>query len=332
MVELFATASRRLRREVAFDASVWLATDPETGLPSGPARLENFDAARCLRSWELELLSEDVNPFGALARADVPAAALGLATRGHPARSPRFREVLAPAGFGDELRAVMRVGGYTWGAFALLRRSDQPTFGRADVARVSSLSSPIAEALRADARRPAGRHREARGLALFAPGGEPISANEDALGLLDELAFDPAAQVGALPLAPAVALVAARAVAEGRTGGPARVSARSRASRWLTYHATCLRDPVGAITGTALLVEPAGGPELAAIAVRAHGLTARERQVTQLLYDGCSTAQMAARLHLSAHTVRDYVKSVLAKVGVSTRGELVARLVAGAAA
>jgi DNA-binding CsgD family transcriptional regulator len=76
----------------------------------------------------------------------------------------------------------------------------------------------------------------------------------------------------------------------------------------------------------------AGGPELAAIAVRAHGLTAREREIAQLLSDGCSTAQMAARLHLSAHTVRDYVKSVLGKVGVSTRGELVARLVAGAPA
>jgi DNA-binding CsgD family transcriptional regulator len=330
MIELFATASRRLRRHVPFDAAMWLALDPETGLPSGPARLERFDAARCLRSWELELLTEDVNPFGELARADRPAASLALSTGGHLARSPRFREVLAPAGFGDELRAVMRVGGCTWGALGLLRRGDR--FAPADVERVAELSRPLGEELRADARRPAARRAEARGLAVFSPGGEPISVNEDALVLLDELAFDPETHVGTLPLGPAIALVAARAVAEGRTGGPARTCARSRAGSWIACHATCLRDRDGAIAGTALLVEPAGGPELAAISVRAHGLTARERQIAQLISDGCSTAQMAQRLHLSAHTVRDYVKSALGKVGVSTRGELVARLIAGAAA
>ena len=37
---------------------------------------------------------------------------------------------------------------------------------------------------------------------------------------------------------------------------------------------------------------------------------------------------MAAWLHLSAHTVRDYVKAIFAKVGVSSRGELVAKLFA----
>ncbi|MGA9310568.1 MAG: LuxR C-terminal-related transcriptional regulator [Pseudonocardiaceae bacterium] len=35
---------------------------------------------------------------------------------------------------------------------------------------------------------------------------------------------------------------------------------------------------------------------------------------------------MAGRLFISAHTVRDHLKSVLAKVGVRSRGELVARL------
>ena len=41
---------------------------------------------------------------------------------------------------------------------------------------------------------------------------------------------------------------------------------------------------------------------------------------------GESTAEMAAGLFLSPHTVRDYLKAVFEKFGVSTRGELVARL------
>ena len=43
---------------------------------------------------------------------------------------------------------------------------------------------------------------------------------------------------------------------------------------------------------------------------------------------GLGTAEIAKDLHLSAHTVRDHVKSVFGKLGVSSRGELVAKLFA----
>jgi hypothetical protein len=43
---------------------------------------------------------------------------------------------------------------------------------------------------------------------------------------------------------------------------------------------------------------------------------------------GDGTAEIADELFLSAHTVRDHVKAIFAKVGVSSRGELVARLFA----
>ncbi len=41
---------------------------------------------------------------------------------------------------------------------------------------------------------------------------------------------------------------------------------------------------------------------------------------------GGSTSEIAAELFLSPHTVRDHIKTVFEKVGVSSRGELVARL------
>ena len=43
---------------------------------------------------------------------------------------------------------------------------------------------------------------------------------------------------------------------------------------------------------------------------------------------GLTTSEIAASLFLSAHTVRDYIKSIFEKVGVNSRGELVGQLFA----
>ncbi|MEV4637525.1 AAA family ATPase [Actinoplanes sp. NPDC049548] len=54
------------------------------------------------------------------------------------------------------------------------------------------------------------------------------------------------------------------------------------------------------------------------------GLTARQREVLDLLADGLSNAQIAAALSLSAKTVDHHVSAVLGKLGVSSRGQAAA--------
>ena len=101
---------------------------------------------------------------------------------------------------------------------------------------------------------------------------------------------------------------------------------RSRNGQWLVAHASCMGDRSdGAVT---VVIEAAKSSDIAPIIVEAYALSPREREVVRAIARGLSSAEIAAELFLSPHTVRDYVKSVFEKVGVSSRGELVARLFA----
>ena len=75
-----------------------------------------------------------------------------------------------------------------------------------------------------------------------------------------------------------------------------------------------------------MILSRASSPELAPLIADAYGLTERERAVTQLVAQGLPTSAMGRRLHISPWTVQDHLKSIFEKVGVSTRGELIARV------
>jgi DNA-binding CsgD family transcriptional regulator len=52
----------------------------------------------------------------------------------------------------------------------------------------------------------------------------------------------------------------------------------------------------------------------------------REREICREVSNGHSTSEIAGRLFISSNTVQDHLKSIFGKVGVRSRGELVARL------
>ena len=60
-------------------------------------------------------------------------------------------------------------------------------------------------------------------------------------------------------------------------------------------------------------------------------LTPREREVAHLVSDGMSNSEVAKRLELSIHTVKNYLFSVFDKIGVSSRAELILYLLASSA-
>src|SRR4051794_41936380 len=74
--DLFASVADQLRRLVPFDAAVWAATDPATGLPTTPTHFDNMShlgGEECIRAWELGLMAEGVNLSNPLAWAGSPA-------------------------------------------------------------------------------------------------------------------------------------------------------------------------------------------------------------------------------------------------------------------
>ena len=77
------------------------------------------------------------------------------------------------------------------------------------------------------------------------------------------------------------------------------------------------------------MIEPARPHELAPLIADAYRLTEREREVTRLVARGLSTEAIAAQLYLSPWTVQDHLKAIFEKVGVATRGELVAHVFFG---
>jgi DNA-binding CsgD family transcriptional regulator len=344
VAELFGVASSGLQQVVPFDGTVWLAVDPATGLPTAPTWSEtrHIDSGDvCQRCWELELLIEDVNLFRGLARADTPAAGLRMATGDHPKSSARYRELLRPNGIADELRGVLRADGSPWAYFMLFRQAGRPAFNTLEVDLVASLSGALAAAVRDHSRlgsQAADSNSPGPGLMLFGPDGELISVNDDALAWLEEITCldhlpkgfqAEATPFGVrLPMAVVGTLVRARAIAQHQDHRAARTRIHSKGGRWLVCHASCLRDANGTIGNTALVIEPAKASEIAPIIVQAYQLSAREQQIAGLISRGAATSEIAGLLYLSTHTVRDHIKSIFEKVGVASRGELVATVFA----
>ena len=56
----------------------------------------------------------------------------------------------------------------------------------------------------------------------------------------------------------------------------------------------------------------------------ARPLSRREADVLQLMADGASTQEIAERLHLSHHTVRNHVQHIFARLGAHSKLEAVA--------
>ena len=98
----------------------------------------------------------------------------------------------------------------------------------------------------------------------------------------------------------------------------------SRAGTWVVLHGASLVS--GESHRVAVIVEPAHPARIAPLLMSVYGLTEREQEVTRLVLQGNSTAEIAERLVVSTHTVQQHLKSVFDKTGVRSRRDLIGKV------
>jgi DNA-binding CsgD family transcriptional regulator len=281
---------------------------------------------------ENEFGHEDVNKFAALAGPSGGITSLDRATRGDRSVSPRYREIMAPLGLGDELRAALVAGQSCWGVLCLHREDSPLGFTDQELRLVQRIAPHLAEGLRraVTLQQAPGTAPEPStpGIIVLDASLAVVSISPEAEHWLAEIADAGPPAPSGLPLA--VCAAAAR-LARLEQAPDARavpsVRIRTRNARWLTIHATRLEGPGGRQTG--LVFEPSSPAQLTSLFLSAHGLTPAQMRVAALVLRGYSTRQIVSKLHISAHTVQEHLTAVFDKVGVRSRRELAATLLAG---
>jgi DNA-binding CsgD family transcriptional regulator len=332
---LVETVADELRAAMPVDALVLAATDPDTLLALGAGVVHGMPHAVCRPFWEYEFEVPDFNKFTDLARGPRQVADLHAATGGRPERSARWRELRTLMDSDAELRATLNAGGRGWGLLHLNRAGPARGFGAEEVAFVETIAPIVGRALRLSLVSHPSRSAAGRGPGMAIVDGDSrlVSATPEALAWFEEMESvqrlpDPALGRD-VPSEVTVAALEARARAlAGATVAATRTRARTRSGVWLLIHASCLHDADGTAAHTAVVIEPAKASEVAPLIVDAYELTPREVDVTRALARGLTTNEIAGELHLSRYTVQDHLKSVYEKAGVSSRGELVAKMFA----
>ncbi len=296
----------------------WFTIDPTTLLVTGHLN-EGLDGTppEIAQAWYAE---DDVNSPAALADMRGAASTVRASTHGDLKSSWRWRNLLDPLGFDDALDALLRNRNHVWGALTLLHTAGSRPFSTDDLKFVSRLSETLATGTQLGLMRGEAASSAAEGPAVLIVSPELVSttATENAEGWLADLPDVGRFRPDRLPMPVQVVVLRALRAADGE----AAAVVRSTSGRWVRVQGSRLAGR----PEVAVVVEPATPAQLAPVRLAAYGLTAREREVVDLVLGGRSTLQIADELFISEYTVQDRLKAVFEKVGVRSRRELVAAI------
>ncbi len=327
LVSLWRASTEALTGVVPYDfAPCWFTLDPASLLVTS-----HFDEGvpELPDQWLLhEYYQDDVNKLADVARSRRGISTLHEATGGDPTSSPRWHFNMTLGGDQELIAALRTPAGEVWGALGLYREPGQPQFDDAELAFVGLVAPSLAEGARrallvGEATDPEGP--DAPGLLVLSQEGEVESATP---GVERWLAALPDGDLQAGKLPSAVLAVAGQALRTAehpdQPGEVAFSRVLSRSGTWVLLHGASLVS--GGPRRVAVIVEPAHPARIAPLLMSAYGLTEREQEVTRLVLQGSSTAEIAQRMVVSAHTVQQHLKSIFDKTGVRSRRDLVGKV------
>ncbi len=298
------------------DAVAVMTTDPQTNLPAGGI-VRGFQPADCVPFWDNELLDPDFIKFNDLARSIDPVATMAEVTDGDLERSPRFQSLYKAHGASDELRVAF-LAGTTCLAIGAFVRCDGHVYSPTEIRDVRNLMVPATNVVRS-ALAHVTEPLTSRGpvVVLLDAQGRVVSQSADADEVLEDLRIE---LDDALP---GTILVAASRARSSRSTTRLTTRLRGTSGRWVRIHVTPMEGDDGIVSVT---IDAAGPGDLVPILLDSYGLTERESDIVLLVCRGTGTKEIATELSISVHTVRDHLKSIFDKSGVTSRGELVAKL------
>lgn len=321
LTALRVAVMRELAAAVPFEGAFFPTADPATLLYTSAVRVGMPDGLTGL-FLDNEFNIADVNNFRALATGATTVATLDAATHGDRMASPRYRDLIEPIGLGDELRVVFRTSRTVWG-FACLHRQAGASFDADETAFVQTLAPHVAEGLRRAVmieRAVTDATPQAPGILTLTPDMTLLAATPAGERWLDDLAATE--QPRSRPLPVAVLAIAQALWDIPHTDRVPRLTVRGASGRWLVLHASYLLSPGD--TQLAVVIEPASRSELEPMIAAGYSLTAREAEALTLLLRGLPTKSIASALRVTTNTANDHIKAVFTKIGVSSRGELMA--------
>lgn len=319
-VEALHTAAIELvAAVVASELTCWAAIDPSTLVISSmtggrdriPPEYEPLLA-------QTEYAGDVPNSFAELARRAQDVARLSDRPHREVVGHRRLNEVWRPLGLDHEVRTTFVVDGDCWGAAGFVRAGAD--FSDRELEFLAAVAPVIGAATRVAVRTHAHGYRGGAGpsIVVTGPSGEPRAVTAAARTWQDELD----------QIAPGRFAVLLQAVVTGTRAaesGTFQARIQTASGGWVLLQGSRLisDDDQSEVVVT---IEPASGQHLVGMLLAAYGLTTREREICLEVISGHTTTEIADRLSISPHTIQDHLKAAFAKVGVRSRGELVATL------
>ncbi|PGS42253.1 helix-turn-helix transcriptional regulator [Bacillus cereus] len=310
-----------LKKVISFDASCFTAIDPRTFLSTGAytdRRIEQLHSQLFMN----EFLEDDYNKFKDLARNPPHVGAMCIITNDNPIKSTRYRNILKPAGFIDEVRVVCMSKGKCFGHLSLFRDKTKVPFQHDECKYLSKVGLLAGDTLRTSfiIRSEEQVKVVGRGMIVL---NENLRLNYwDQTGYIWLSNFRKYEQLNEDDIPRPIRAVCSK-VKANETNKEATVCISLTCREFLVIRASRLEGYSSCHTGYRVLFESARPEEVFPFLADSYCLSQREKEVIVGIVRGLSTKEVAKELCISTYTVQDHFKSIFEKVGVCSRNELI---------